>query len=182
MKKGCLSLLFAMGVTLSYAQTTETAVLQSPSEIFAARKGVILEKRFDEVNKIGNLNIQIEYLTDLNTGDKLQCVFFDIQQDNNSAKNHPALLDTNEVNELINFLKYIGANITNRPPVDPNTEISFTTQYNIEIGCYWQKSRGWILFLRTDSQNPATETDFAEGDINSVLRLFRLAKAQIQRP
>ena len=142
MKKPILFFLFAFGITASYAQNTTTSV-HSPAEIFAARKGVILEKRFDEVGKIGNLNIQIEYMSDLNTSDKLQCIRFDIHAGNNNA-GPSALLDTNDVNELVSFMKYISTNVTNRPPVDPNTEISFTTQYNIEIGCFWQSAQPLI--------------------------------------
>ncbi len=177
MKKGCLLFLFAMGAAVSNAQNN-TPEVHSPAETFAARKGVIMEKRFDEVGKVGNLNVQIEYLSDLNTSDKLQCIRFDIQANNTS---HSALLDTNDVNELISFMKYLSTNVTNRPAVDPNTEISFTTQYDFQIGCFWQGSNGWVLFLRTDSQAPSTEADINQGDINSVLRIFRLAKAQIQR-
>ena len=140
----------------------------------------MLEKRFDEVGKVGALNIQLEYITDLTNNDKLQCIRFDIQQ-KNSSTGPSALLDSNEVNELISFLKYVSTNVIIKPPVDPNTEISFTTKYDIQIGCFWQSGSGWNLFVRTDSNNPGTETDIQQSDINTVLKLFRLSKAQMQR-
>jgi hypothetical protein len=179
MKNICLFILSALAINISNAQTGSTSV-QSPSEMFAARKGTILEKRFDEVGKVGFLNIQIEYITDLTTNDKLQCIRFDVQLANN-ATGPSALLDTNEVNEVISFIKYISSNVINRPPVDPNTEISFTSKYNIQVGCFWQGSNGWTLFIRTDSQSPSTETDILQGDVSALLKTMRLAKAQIQR-
>ncbi|HTB32194.1 MAG TPA: hypothetical protein VK808_09220 [Bacteroidia bacterium] len=179
MKNLFLFILAASGINFAQAQTTSLSSM-SPSETFAARKGAILEKRFDEVGKVGYLNVQIEYITDLTTNDKLQCIRFDIQLTNNTA-GPSALLDTNEVNEIISFMKYISANIINRPPVDPNTEISFTSKYNIQVGCFWQSNSGWTLFIRTDSQNPATETDILQSDVNALLKTFRLAKAEIQK-
>jgi hypothetical protein len=152
----------------------------SPAETFAARKETILQKRFDAVGKVGFLNIQIEYITDLTNSDKMQCIRFDIQMENN-ASGPSVLLDSNEVNELISFMKYISTNVTNRPPVDPNTDISFTSKYNIQIGCFWQVNKGWTLYIRTDASNPATETDILQGDINALLKTFMLAKAQIQK-
>ncbi len=152
----------------------------SPAETFEARKGTILEKRFDEVGKVGSLNIQIEYITDLTNSDKMQCIRFDIQNTDNSA-GPSALLDSNEVNEILNFLKYITTNVTNRPPVDPNTEISFTGKFNMQVGCYWQKNNGWILFLRTDAQNPATETTIMQPDMGSLVKILELAKIEIQK-
>jgi hypothetical protein len=175
MKKISLCFLLVLGLQISRAQ-----VVFSPSEVFAARKGTILEKRFDEVGKIGFLNIQIEYITDLTTNDKLQCIRFDIQVPNTTA-GPSALLDSDEVNEVISFVKYISTNVITRPPVDPNTEISFTSKYDIQVGCFWQGNTGWTLFLRTDSKNPATETDILQGDINGLLKTLRLATAQIQR-
>jgi hypothetical protein len=151
-----------------------------PAETFAARKGTILEKRFDEINKIGNLNIQLEYLTDLTNRDKMECIRFDIQPGEN-VSGPSALLDTNEVNEIISFLVYISNNVTNCPPVDPNTEISFTGKYNMQVGCFWQKNNGWTLFLRTDAQNAATEADIPQLDIPVLLKDLNLAKSEIKK-
>lgn len=152
----------------------------SPAEGFAARKGTTLEKRFDEVGKIGMLNVQIEYITDLNTNDKMQCVRFDIDMKNGST-GPSALLDSNEVNDIIGFLKYITTAVIIKPPVDPNTEISFTTKYNIQVGCFWQSNNGWSVFLRTDAQNPGTEADFFHSDIVAVMNTLRLANTNLHR-
>jgi hypothetical protein len=169
---------FSVITSCGFAQVNTSE--SGPAETFAARKGTILEKRFDEINKIGNLNIQLEYITDLTNRDKLQCVRFDIQPGEN-VSGSSALLDTNEVNEIISFLVYISNNVTNRPPVDPNTEISFTGKYNMQIGCFWQKNNGWILFLRTDAQNAATESDIPQLQIPVLLKDLNLAKAEIQK-
>ena len=141
----------------------------SPAENFANRKGSILQKRFDEIDKVDNLNIQIEYITDLSKNDKMKCLRFDIQIPNNTT-DLSALLDSGEVNEVINFLNYITANVTNRPPADPNTEVSYTDKYNLLIGCYWQKNTGWILYLRTDAQNASSETDISSSKIQLLLK------------
>jgi hypothetical protein len=122
--------------------------------------------------------VQVEYISDLSTNDKTQCVRFDIQQAN-TVPGPSVLLDSNEVNEIISFLKYISTNVITRPPVNPNTEISFTSKYNICVGCFWQGNNGWTLFLRTDSQNPATETDIAKADISALLKTLRLAKTEL---
>ncbi len=177
MKKTVFTLTLLASSIAGFAQGTASAET-SPAEKFAARKSTIIEKRFDEVGKVGNMNIQVEYITDLTVNDKLQCIRFDIQMPNN-ASGPSALLDSNEVNELISFMKYISSNVITHPPVDPNTEISFTSKYNIEIGCFWQPNNGWTLFFRTDSQNPSTETDFAQADIPALLKTLRLAKAEM---
>ncbi len=142
----------------------------SPAENFANRKGTILQKRFNEIDKIDNLNIQVEYISDQSNNDKMKCLRFDIQEPNSTAVSFSALLDSGEVDELIKFLNYITTNITNRPPADPNTEISYTDKYNLLIGCYWQKNTGWILYLRTDAQNTATETDIDPPKIQVLLK------------
>jgi len=177
MIKKSLFLFLSAGLSfVSPAQITNNEM--SPAESFAARKGTILEKRFDQIGKVGYLNIQIEYLSDLSTNEKIQCVRFDIQQVN-TASGPSVLLDSNEVNEIISFLKYISSNIITRPPVDPNTEISFTSKYNIGVGCFWQGSNNWTLFIRADAQNPATETDIAKPDIAALLKTLRLAKSEL---
>jgi|GEM_PF-5620891 len=149
----------------------------SPAENFSNRKGTILQKRFDEIDKIDNLNIQVEYISDQSNNDKMKCLRFDIQMPNNTA-GLSALLDSGEVDELIKFLNYITANIINRPPADPNTEISYTDKYNLLIGCYWQKNTGWILYLRTDAQNTATETDIDPPKIQAFLKDLLYVKQQ----
>ncbi len=88
----------------------------SPTEAFAERTGTVLQKRFDKIGKVGTLTIQAEYITDLTTGDKMPCIRFDVSGADNLS-GHYAMLDTNEVNELISFLKYITTNITPRPPI-----------------------------------------------------------------
>ena len=176
MKKLNFVLLFAISTSAAIAQNGSND--RSPSEIFEARKGAILEKRFDEIGKLGTLNIQIEYIKDLTTHDKIQCVRFDIESPNNLTGT--ALLDTNEVNEVIGFIKYISGAVINHPPVDPNTEISFTSKYNVQLGCYWQSNNGWILFLRTEADNQSVEANLSDKDINSFLRALGIAKSQIQ--
>lgn len=177
MKKTCLFLLLALGAGNIYAQNN--TITANPAESFANRKGTTLEKRFDQVGKVGYLNIQIEYISDLANSDKLQCIRFDIQTPNSTVAGPSALLDSNEVNGLISFLKYITANVINRPPVDPNTEISFADKYNLQIGCFWQKNSGWTLYLRTDAENPATETDILQPDIAALLKTLTSAKSEI---
>jgi hypothetical protein len=178
MNKRYLFLIPIFSVCSLFAQAPNEGM--SPAEAFAARKGTILEKRFNEVGKVGQLNIQVEYITDLTNRDKMQGIRFDVQlTDNGSGPS--AILDSNEVNEILNFLNYISANVTNRPPVDPNTEISFTGKYNLQVGCFWQKNNGWTLFLRTDAQNPATETDIMQTDVGSLLKTLHLAKSEIER-
>jgi hypothetical protein len=161
-----------------YAQNMNNAV-SSPAETFAGRTGTILEKRFDEVNRINQVNIQLEYITDLSNHDKMACIRFDIQVPNNSS-GPSALLDSNETNGLINFLKYITANVTQRAPVDPNTEISITNKYNLQIGCYWQKNSGWIVYIRTEADNSQTETDISQADIPALLKTLTLAVSEIK--
>ncbi len=153
---------------------------QSPAESFAARKEIILEKRYDQVGKIGHLNVQLEYLKDIGSSEKMQCIRFDIQSQNN-VPGPSALLDSNEVNGIISFLKFINTSVVTRPPVDPNTEISFTTKYNVQIGCYWQATRGWIIFLRTDTDSPSSEAEFALADMNSLQKTLNLAVEQMKR-
>lgn len=179
MKKYVFFILLASGVFSLSAQNPVGNTV-SPAENFANRKGTTLEKRFDEVGKISSLNIQLEYISDLSNSDKIQCIRFDVQMPNN-ATGPSALLDTNEVNELLHFLNYISTNVINRPPVDPNTEISFADKYNLQIGCYWQKNNGWTLFIRTDGADPATETDIAQIDIPQLIKTLTLAKSEIQK-
>ena len=179
LKGSSLFLLLSLGVFHTNAQNLSN-IPSSPAEIFANRKGTTLEKRFDEVGKVGLLNIQLEFISDLANSDKMQCIRFDIQMTNGSA-GPSALLDSNEANELINFLKYLTTNVTNRPPVDPNTEISFANKYNLQIGCYWQKNSGWTVYLRTDAENPATETDIFQVDIPTLLKTLSLAKSEMQK-
>lgn len=157
MKKSLLFLSLLAGASNLVAQDADQKFM-SPAEKFANRKGTVLQKRFDEVDKIDYLNIQLEYISDLSNNDKMKCLRFDIQVPNNSA-GPSAMLDSGEVNELLNFLNYITTNVVNRPPADPNTEISYTDKYNLLIGCYWQKNNGWILYLRTNAQDPTTEID-----------------------
>lgn len=179
MKNLSLFILFALAATASKAQSDASAP-KSPAELFDARKSAIIEKRYDEVGKMGNLNVQVEYLTDITAGNKLQCIRFDIQMENNP--NGPyALLDTNEVNELLSFIKYVTANVTNRPPVDPNTEFNFTTKYDVQVGCYWKGNNGWLVFIRTDSQDASTEVDFGQRDVNGLIALLRDSKSQLQK-
>jgi hypothetical protein len=180
MKKNCLFLLLAFGISNTYAQNAISSSI-SPSEAFEQRKGTILEKRFDEVGKVGFLNIQIEYMYDLTTSDKMQCIRFDIQLANGTS-GPSALLDSNEVNGILRFLNYINMDITNRPPVDPNTEVSYTDAYNLQIGCFWQKANGWVVYLRTDAENPATETDIMHLDVPALSKTLILAKSELQRP
>lgn len=180
MKKGGLFLLLAVGIVQMYAQDADSSLI-SPAEVFIGRKGTILEKRFDEVGKVGYLNVQIEYVNDLSNNDKIQCVRFDIQLANNSA-GPSALLDTDEVNGLLAFLKNIRENVIKQPPADPNTDISFTDKYNFQIGCFWQKANGWILYLRTESENPATETDIYQNDIEGFEKILNLAESDIRKP
>jgi len=177
MKKSCLLFLLASGISSLNAQS---AVKMNPAETFAARKGTILEKRFDEVGKVGMLNIQVEYISDLSNNDKMRCIRFDIQAGDNTS-GPSALLDSNEANEIISFLNSINANVMNHSPVDPNTEISYTTTYNIQVGCFWQKNNGWVLFMRIDSQNPATETGFSQSDLGLLLKTLTTAKTEIQK-
>jgi len=177
MKKLNLVLLFAISTSAAIAQNGSND--RSPSEIFEARKGAILEKRFDEIGKLGTLNIQIEYITDLTTHDKMQCVRFDVESPANNMIG-TALLDTNEVNEVIGFVKYISGAVIKHPPVDPNTEISFTSKYDVQVGCYWRANNGWILFLRTEANNPSVEANISDKDVNSFLRALGIAKSQIQ--
>ena len=180
MKKKCLFFLIALGAGQLYAQNA-SSVLINPAETFVNRKGTVLEKRFDEVGKVGYLNVQIEYVTDLTSSDKMQCVRFDIELTNNTA-GPSALLDTNEVNGLLSFLGYITSKVTNHPPVDPNTDISFTDKYNFQIGCFWQKNNGWTLYLRTETENPATETDVFQADVPGLIKILNLAKSDIEKP
>jgi len=180
MKKNCLLLLLVCGAFHVYAQNSG-GELKSPAEIFAGRKGTTLEKRFDEIGKVGFLNIQLEYISDLTNGDKMQCIRFDVQLANTTATGPSAVLDSNEANGLLGFLKYITTNVINRPPVDPNTEISFTDNYNMEIGCFWQKNSGWTVYLRTSADNPATETDIYQVDINGLIRTLTLAKTEMKK-
>ena len=179
MKRSYLFLLLSVGCIQAFAQNAGSMTV-SPAEAFADRKGTTLEKRFDEVGKVGLLNIQLEFMSDLTNSDKMQCIRFDIQLVNGSAGSF-ALLDSNEANELINFLKYITTNVINRPPVDPNTEISFANKYNVQLGCFWQKNNGWTVYIRTDAENPATETDIFQVDIPTLLKTLVLAKSEMQK-
>lgn len=177
MKKIGTSLFILLGAFSLYAQGTGSIII-SPAEKFADRQGTLLEKRFDEVGTVETLNIQLEYISDLTNSDKLQCLRFDIQLPNNPVES-TALLDTNEVNDLINFLKYISASVIKHPPADPNTEISFTDKYNLQIGCYWQKNNGWVLYLRIDAGNPTTETDISNSNIPTLLKTLVLGKSEM---
>lgn len=180
MKKINLIVLLALGMSPAYAQNT-AATVENPAEAFANRKGTVLEKRFDDVGKVGYLNVQVEYISDLTSSDKIQCVRFDIELTNNTP-GPSAILDTNEVNGLLSFLNYITTKVTNHPPVDPNTDISYTDKYNFQIGCFWQKSNGWTLYLRTESENPVTETDILQADVAGLVKILNLAKSEIQKP
>jgi hypothetical protein len=180
MKKNCLFLLLSFGVGNIYAQNAGARIV-NPAEVFAGRMGTVIEKRFDEVGKVGYLNVQIEYISDLTTSDKMQCVRFDVQLANNTP-GPSALLDTAEVSGLLSFLNYITAKVINHPPVDPNTDISFTDKYNFQIGTYWQKTNGWTVYLRTESENPSTETDIFQADVAGFIKILNVAKTDIQKP
>ncbi len=177
--KKILVLIASLVITFQgFAQTGSKEM--SPAETFAARKESILEKRFDEVGKVGSLNVQLEYITDLSKGDKLQCIRFDIVNKNNTI-GPSALLDSNEANEIITFLKYISVNVINKRPAHPNTEISVTTKYDIQVGCYSQPGNGWSIFLRTDSQNSTTETEINWADVDYLIKTLTLAKTRMDR-
>jgi hypothetical protein len=178
MKKILVSI-SALVLTFSGFAQTEAREM-SPAETFAARKEAILEKHFDEVGKVGSLNVQLEYLIDLSNNDKLQCIRFDIVNKNNSI-GPSALLDSNEVNEIITFLKYLSANVINKRPPHPNTEISITTKYDIQVGCYSQPGNGWSIFLRTDAKNPTTETEINWSDVDYLIKTLALAKTRMER-
>jgi hypothetical protein len=180
MKKKCLFLMLICGAFNLFAQNSEV-IQKNPAEIFASKKGTTIEKRFDEVGKVGYLNIQIEYITDLNNSDKAQCIRFDIQLAGSNATGPSALLDSNEVTGLLQFLKYINNNVTKHPPADPNTEISYTDTYDLQIGCFWQKSSGWTVFIRTIADNPSTETAIYQADINGLIRTLELAKTEMKK-
>lgn len=177
MKKSGVLFLMLVGPFNLYAQNAD---ITSPAENFANRKETILEKRFDEVGKISTVNIQVEYLSDLSNSDKMQCIRFDIQPPNNAPGTSSTLLDSTEANGLISFLKYISDKVISNIPTNPNTEISVTDKYNFQIGCYWQKNSGWILYLRTDAENPETEADISQPNIAAFLKLLTLAKSEIQ--
>ena len=178
MKKSWMLLGMVVGTLNLSAQNTGNSLI-GPAEAFADRKGTILEKRFDEIGKVNQLNIQLEFISDLSNSEKMVCLRFDIQLPNNST-GPSALLDSAEVNGLIKFLKYITDNVTKTAPANPNTEISTTDKYNLQIGCYWEKSNGWIVYIRTDADNPSTETDIPQASIPSLLKTLTLGVSEMK--
>jgi hypothetical protein len=180
--KKYLFVFLVFGIGNAYAQK-ENGKEISPAQSFSDRKGTVIEKRYDEVGKVGFVTVQIAYITDLTNSDKMECIDLDFQPPpNTTGQQVSGLLDTNQINGLLTFVNYITSKVTTHPPVDPNTEISFTDKYDFQIGCFWKKGAGWILFLQMDSQKPSTETDIYQADIAGFVKIMNLAKTEIQKP
>ena len=177
---------FLIMTHFAFAQNEEKKF--SNTEAFLNSTGVILEKEFVEIGKVQTkslnknklLTIQVLNITDLSTDKKtsaLRFQYYYISQVSTDEK--VAIIDPDEINDLINFFRMVDKNYLNTKPKN-YTEVTYYSRGGFKTGCYFStEKQEWELFMQLEKYDSMSKIYFKAESISNIYGLLLLVKTQI---
>ena len=163
-------------ITLSIVFTCFNIFAQCKADALAEKRGAVVQKEYVNISKMDRLTIVVEYVTDLNSNQKLSAVDFEYDIPDNGGS-VSTLIDADELDALISFLQNLQDNITKAAAPKNYTEYTYKSLSGFEAGCDWEK--GWKTYIKIDTDDSKTNVDLSKDDMTAFISFLKQAKAKL---
>lgn len=157
MKKFLLILITFLSANLTLGQTNNKENELTIAEKFSLQPGTIIQKEFIDLGKVksedawGTFSIYVVIYTDLVTNNSYTAVIFE-----NISRNLRAILDSDEIDELIMSIKMLQEKVFLKIPTN-YTEVDYSSRSGFNVGCYWKKETStWDPYIKFDKSDDDT--------------------------
>lgn len=143
----------------------------SKTEQFSLKTGTLIEKRFIDIGSINKAEIQVMIVKNLESGDSIVALRMEYNfVSNYSSDTKIAVLDSDEIEGLINSLKLIQEKVL-PSAVSNYTEIIYRSRSGFEAGCYWNKN-SWSPYLKLEKFDRNSYVYMKSSDIPMLIALI----------
>ncbi len=178
MKKVLLTVLMASSLT-AYSQVLEKKLETTKSEKFSQRSGTLLQKDFIDLGKVGDTEVKILKIKDLNNNESISSVRFEKQGYGTYADTYINSIDKDEVDGLIISIKNLLGNVLKTTP-STYTEVTYSSRGGFSLGSYFEVEKSkWKSFLQVEKHTNKSMAILSESDLQNLLNLLEEAKTKI---
>lgn len=174
--KKIIIIVLVLIVNIAYTQDDKS---MSNSDLFANKPGTYIKKEITDHATARNIKFSILKLTNLK--DDTQSTSLRLETTVNtriSTRSFIASIDSDEVDGLIETLKYIKSLIGSVPSA--YTEVIYTTRGRFRAGAYYNDEKvAWVPFLKIDNISDDSMIIFKESEVEILMNIITGAKPKL---
>lgn len=180
MKKFILLLALVMTCSVLPAQD-ETNNSKSKTVELLEKDGVLLQKDFFDIGRVGGVSFQTIVITNLSSGEKTGALRVITEY---SSSSYIGTLDFDELSGCISSMEYIKANILVNT-YNNYMECEYKTRDGVEFGVYSKenpvarKERIWTFYLRTRNYTDRSFVSMKIDKLDDIIECLKKAQSNL---